>query len=146
MQREIKFRAWNKVTKTMIMDVQNMYDGLGKWFDNKGNRVDPYEHLDTSSFGGIIEEASRDGTIDLMQFTGLLDKNGKEIFEGDILRYEDENLSEPAIYVVEFHNGCFISIHQEDEEYNELVNEFDSTTREVIGNIYSNPELLGGVS
>lgn len=79
--------------------------------------------------------------INLMQYTGLLDKNGKEIYEGDIVRVITD-LEEGAelLMKVEWENGAFILygygwaiILCEEERYREL---------EIISNIYENPELL----
>ena len=64
------------------------------------------------------------------QFTGLLDKNGKEIFEGDILSHR--YYSKPVI--CEFVDGFFIF---------DDISKYDKSL-EVIGNIYQNPELIGG--
>ena len=71
-----------------------------------------------------------------MQFTGLHDKNGKEIYEGDILQYTD-NFNRPITGVVQYlGNGFWI---EEKDETHYMPND-----REVIGNIYENPELIGG--
>jgi len=63
------------------------------------------------------------------QYTGLKDKNGGEIFEGDVLKATDGSLR-----VVEFVNGAFYPFWSRDE--------FIDCLCEVIGNIYENPELL----
>ena len=70
------------------------------------------------------------------QYTGLDDKNGKEIYEGDIVKYE--NMTGKIM----FFNGSFILSDLEETEEWELgvINE----EVEIIGNIYDNPELLGG--
>ena len=68
--------------------------------------------------------------FDLMQFTGLLDKNGKDIYEGDILSFN----SRPPVGSVSFHSGSYWVA--------DAVLGRASVQGEVIGNIYENPELL----
>ena len=74
----------------------------------------------------------------LSQFIGLADKNGRKIFEGDIVEYKEENGeivydTETAMYIVSFDTWCTDFDHIYSREI------------EIIGNIHDNPELLGGV-
>jgi uncharacterized phage protein (TIGR01671 family) len=98
--REIKFRFW----------------------DGKKMTYHGYQEAECSFHGLLVCEGD---TIPL-QFTGLKDKNGKEIYEGDLLKY-DEDIRE-----VTFDDGMFNVGHVLAERY------------EVIGNIYENPNLLKG--
>ena len=87
-----------------------------------------------------------EGTI-LMQYTGLKDKNGKEIWEGDVVRHlgRDINLkvSIGGYWPTEGDNGNGVHVHNEDETFVEGVSAFNQDNNlEVIGNIYESPELL----
>ncbi len=128
--KEIKFRVWNYQDKEMFgVDILNFNhpqgDNIATSYSKKGSH---------NSFYGKNSV--------LMQFTGLKDKNGKEIYEGDILKCESVNESD-FISKVEFKEGAFIVYDEEhlamDVFYCSAGQDFDS---EVIGNIYENPELL----
>ena len=132
--REIKFRAW---------DIENK-----KWlsFDD-GDPIADDGSLSDSGYW-CFEFDFDDKKIALMQYTGLKDKNGKEIYEGDIVEYRDFHTSQMSgdgdefinIGVVEWDNDnamfCVSNRHEIDME------DFDWSECEVIGNIYENPELL----
>lgn len=125
MNREIKFRAWNKKEKYM----------------------EPVDDLQMFSNQLSIGMLSKDyflgkDDVELMQYTGLHDKNGKEIYEGDILRIIVNNNIE-KICAVEFKNGIFGVMFSKQRELTAFPH-FYNTTFEIIGNIYDNPELLGG--
>lgn len=119
--REIKFRAWDEQNKVMEYKV-NVNDGKPvkygyQWF-NHGNTIYDSE---------------------LMQYTGLKDKNGKEIYEGDIIRHDwglnkitFEDYSFTAEQILTFDGKYNCSLYLSDI----------GSDCEVTGNIYENPELL----
>ena len=87
--------------------------------------------------------------LDWMQFTGLKDKNGKEIYEGDVMRFQDGGSCKPepprfGLAVVEITEGAmFLKTYPNDDwHFLHRVGE----AGEIIGNIYENPELLQGSS
>ena len=114
--RELRFRAWNKYSKKMedfIISPQIMFGEGGSIWETDMTRADD---------------------CILMQYTGLKDKNGVDIYEGDILRGTgiDEKIRVwKAVSLHYFHHWQ----HTED-----LIDEHGDI--EVIGNIYQNPELL----
>lgn len=128
MNREIKFRAWDKENKLM--------------FPHK--LIDQYDKDDFMLWGDIF--SGQDKTVELMQFTGLKDKNGKEIYEGDVVRYTTPHLDHPRDFKIVFNDGMFCQIElsprgyvDEGEEAGMWIDWEDIT---IIGNIYENPELL----
>lgn len=119
--KEIKFRAYfpNKA-EMKIVATQNIYEGNNTY-------------LYLSPMPGSNYES-----IKLMQYTGLKDKNGKEIYEGDIIRDNDSFLWE-----VYWEDGSFYAKGGEYELSEHLI-EFIPDWCEVIGNIFENLELLEG--
>ena len=117
--REIKFRAWDLKAKRMD-EVWPTPNGCG-FYDDRSKDVHEY-------FDGMYS--------DVMQYTGLKDRSGKEIYEGDVL---DDN-HDGWLWVVGFNDrGCFIA-HAPDEKSEWVL--LDDYHFSVIGNIYENPELL----
>lgn len=126
--REIKFRAWDEANKKMFEDVQFIKSG-----DEGNDWICFTEKLKHKTEGNkiIFDNPYFSQQVNLMQYTGLKDKNGKEVYEGDIITYGVSN------YVVIFHKGCFC-IKLQDKDYHI----FNNLTIEIIGNIHENPELL----
>lgn len=122
--REIKFRVWDKYRKRMS-DVAD-YCFLSK-------TVKPFE-VDWSYLVS--------GSYELMQYTGLKDKKSKEIYEGDIIRgvSSEGDLCNFVVKYSEF-NHRFIGDCSDEIYY---ISPGVFYLYEVIGNIYENPELLGG--
>lgn len=142
--REIKFRAWDRKAKVMF-PVHEMK------FGKISNKLDSYYGVDIHdkdsdfygvvSYGGSIYKKTGNPLLpkfELMQYTGLNDKNGKEIYEGDFVKGthridEDWTLQYQTI----FRNGCFMFGGWNTHEF---FNKFQNI--EIIGNIYENPELI----
>ena len=124
MNREIKFRAWDNVNNQML-DVQELnfedcfYGG--------------YTTVRTTMYSDYFDIRE----MPIMQYTGLHDKNGKEIYEGDILKGTFYGLPMPEYDYV-------FQIYWDEKEKGFMASYFEPSECEVIGNIYDNPELLGG--
>ena len=116
MNREIKFRAWNE-GKTMFPNSKRLL-------------------MVKRDFGEVWNKGD---SIIWMQFTGLKDKNGKEIYEGDIVKGIALGSFGERIVEVEFKDGGFYPFTQGCGKDLYLIH-FENS--EVIGNIYENPELL----
>ncbi|MBX3045105.1 MAG: hypothetical protein KIT33_15070 [Candidatus Kapabacteria bacterium] len=119
MNRVIKFRAWNEDSKTML------------------NPVDLSGPISTYEWLGKKDVA-------LMQYTGLKDKNGDDIYEGDIviISYDEIYTLIPQDFIgaVEYMKDGYCVHNRNESLAFPLYHEFSEW--EIIGNIYENPELL----
>ena len=126
MNREIKFIA------KIVMDIEPLAMKKGDWVEGHY-----YEDLQDGEWCSWIQECNdithyKVDKNTLGQFTGLLDKNGKEIWEHDIMDWYGVKL------LVEFIDGCFCM--HEDDTLHDLFSELDEIS--VVGNVFDNPELL----
>lgn len=125
--REIKFRAWIKDYEVMVtVDFIDFIEGEIMIIDHEG-----------------IQRIFTLSEVELMQYTGLKDIKGKDIYHGDLCLY-DRNINErldKKVFVVEYQDGAFFI----DSDYERVyLHDIKQTQEEVevIGNIHENPELL----
>ncbi len=122
-----RFQVWNKATK----EVHEADDIITIDFEEKQICV-------KTLFFGKVSYYDFDDVV-LMQSTGVRDKNGKEIFEGDVVKMAKDVYSEPTYYEVVRHRGGAYRL--ESKQYGcELW--LRHTDCEIAGDIYENPELL----
>ena len=120
MEREIKFRVWNKDSK--------------KWIKNLTYCIDDFST--TNKEWHLVS-----------QYTGLKDKNGKDIYEGDIVNSGLGEIfynTKKAKFQVKWHDEVFKRVRGNNQNYNDGEDLFMNCeiAWEVIGNIYENTELL----
>ena len=132
--KQVKFRAWEKSSKEMI----EVYD-----IDFAGGII----NFNTAWRG--LEE------VELMQYTGLKDKNGKEIYEGDIIKFNHsgypyvvivQNIEADGAKLINITKDEFNKQNYKQLLYNHLYHKYftlvDAFNPEIIGNIYENLDLL----
>ncbi|WP_052092213.1 YopX family protein [Paenibacillus sp. FSL H7-0357] len=164
MGREIKFRAWDKSFKRMFVPSQIDYELGGELEDSKKENVHVWrkpfdgENANWSSSGHYIHGKD----VELMQYTGLKDKNGREIYEGDIVledyfsnvnpndHSDDEYIDDtPRKFIIcyDSNQGRYKAVPPETYRINAgnggwTGYDVRGYKAEVIGNIYENPELI----
>ena len=130
--REIKFRLYSTEEEEMFFNENIVNIDL----------VCNFARIENERFKGFFDFGEGEESI-LMQYTGLKDKNGKEIYEGDIVKTYESNI----ICEVIFSEGAMFMLRWNDKKWGN--NEYHhygvgAFILEVIGNIYENPELLEG--
>ena len=120
--RELKFRFYDTFNETMIYS-------------------DTFQKL--SAFFRCYEEtvSGKNNPSDLMQYTGLKDKNGKEIYGGNILAQMDNDIDHKGNWVVGYRDGTFMAECKKGID-DQWIPYWTETEIEIIGNIYENPELI----
>lgn len=119
--REIKFRAIHKLTLKKWNE-EDLYFHDGNWYED-------FRALEDGRPLNLEQ-------CEVMQYTGLKDENGTEIYEGDIVRHA----ADEGVYKVIFEDGGFYVKNLFEYDF-QTINEYPL---EVIGNIYENAELLKG--
>lgn len=138
MSREIKFRTWDESTNTMYMD--SLVGNSGKLVAVEYTT----EENDLELLYNTYENGMHPEQFILMQFSGIKDYKGKEVYEGDICRFDTEN----GIVIAEVYfkecsdenewvSGLYFKFLRHEEYDGDNGVEF-----EIIGNIYENGELL----
>lgn len=148
MNREIKFRAWDNENKYIVISKQGVFTALR-------NSMNIVRQADGYYNDGDLLKPNKEKYI-LMQYTGLHDKNGKEIYEGDIVKvyfkkgawkYNNKNYYGYKNGKVQYCVDCFILYI---ENYKEKIyplssfcnNNNNINELEVIGNVWEDSDLL----
>lgn len=147
-----KFRAWDKYLKKMFHNVNPIFDDDGNLdfiIYEYGNTGYNMIEIDVKKWdSAMLYHYERAIPVELMQYTGLNDSNGVEIFEGDLLSIQIVRDAKKTVTIV-FEDGAF-GVKDElfgwgyGKEFYPLKTIINNHKVEIIGNIHENPELLEG--
>jgi uncharacterized phage protein (TIGR01671 family) len=146
--REIKFRAWDKPINRWYSPVYESYKGQLEELNISMNG-----RLSLRTMSGTVDESTFKDRFAVMQYTGLKDKNNKEIYEGDIVNChifvqelgENYGVVEGEREFVGKVSFDVTGFNVESNGFRDnpvMYDEFHEESLEVVGNIYENPELL----
>lgn len=121
-----KFRAWDTTNKEMFKDTFSITESGQVVVVEQEDVMCPPDYVFVDN-------------LVIMQSTGLVDKNGKEIFEGDIVKMAKDVYSEPTYYEVVRHYGGAYRLESKQHGCELWLRHTDC---EVVGNVYENKELL----
>ncbi len=142
--RELKFRAWDKHTEKMYFSERENDE---HWFGFQNGKLAFFEaYEESATMDEPAYPACREANAVTMQHTGLRDKNGKEIFEGDVVNLWWEEMffqGEVAGSVSWRESGACFDIDFASSSTPLAGLDLDYSQIEVIGNIYENPDLVG---
>ena len=137
MNRPIKFRVWDKITNRYLQE-------LGIYYWHIPYSLDGEEITGEANLFGL-SELLRHNNFVAQQYTGLTDKNGKEIYEGDIVKYKTwtgshDGITEEHQTQVQFKDGAYYPRYIDDECEDSWYS-FKVYDLEVVGNIFETPHL-----
>jgi uncharacterized phage protein (TIGR01671 family) len=138
--REIKFRIWDKISKTLI------YDNLSPFWFHIPRAINGQDEIEGESNLISLSEILAHFDFDVQQYTGLKDKNGVLIFESDLVQYNQNSNYDEMNFEVVWSDASFgWVLKSKTGDY--LINQITPNGPrynflEVVGNIIQNPELI----
>jgi len=137
-QRPIKFRAWGKKEKKMLV-IQSLHWGGALVQISQTAIIKMDYHMGACAQGDTLKRDQ----YELMQYTGLTDRNGKEIYEGDIVHYvHPTHYTERDLETVVFEDGMFYAGKHGGSSTAIKPKILRGRRLEVIGNVFENLDLL----